>query len=530
MRLSLDDVEVRVGLRDVAALGDDQLALLGGLGSGPGRGHRLAQTTGRHAPRPRLFRKSRRVEPWASSGVSCGRARPRERDGRADVRPWTSHPGGVAMAERWQDEPWAKEMWWRGKTTRRRFLGVTASAAGALGAAMLVPAPWRAAFGQAKPYKIGILQPLSGVAAAGGKTALVGTMMAIDHTNKAGGVNGRPVEAVVADYESKPDVGRRKAEKLLAEDEVDVAEGGYLSNVCLACMPVFEEYKTVWMIGVCLDTTITTTKCSRYVFRPFDYAPAQAVAFAPYLVKKVGKRWHVAYLDYAWGQSTRDAYIQEIKKAGGEIVETTGIPLGTADMTPFLSKISGNFDGLFGIFFGVPAVTFTRQAYDLGLTKRYRYAGDGAVAESTHLPALAEKIEGFVGINRYVPVLDPPLNTAAHKKFFDEAVARLKQIDPSGPLPDRYVQSNFEAMNTLKVGIQKSGFQGRQDTPKLIEALEGLEVKESDDFPQGDKTLRREDHQAFLREFIFDISGGKHRILQVVPKEKTMLPPNCKFA
>ena len=144
------------------------------------------------------------------------------------------------MVERWHDEPWAKDMWCSGKTTRRRFLGLSATAAGALGATILVPAPWRAAFGQAKPYKIGILQPLTGVAAAGGKTALVGSMMAIDRINKGGGVNGRPFEAVVADYESKPDVGRRKAEKLVLEDKVDIGEGGYLSNVCLACMPVFE--------------------------------------------------------------------------------------------------------------------------------------------------------------------------------------------------------------------------------------------------------------------------------------------------
>ena len=27
------------------------------------------------------------------------------------------------------------------------------------------------------------------------------------------------------------------------------------------------------MIGVCLDTTITQSKCSRYTFRPFDFAP-----------------------------------------------------------------------------------------------------------------------------------------------------------------------------------------------------------------------------------------------------------------
>src|SRR6478735_3461021 len=175
-----------------------------------------------------------------------------------------------------------EEFWHSGKVTRRRLIGYGSAAAGALGALMLVPAPWQAAFGQAKPYKIGALQPLSGAAAAGGKTALVGTQMAVDRINKSGGINGRPIELIVADDESKPDVGRRKVEKLLVEDKVDVHVGGFLSNVCL-------------------DTTLTTTKCNRYSFRPYDYAPAQAVAFAPYLVGKMGKKWYIAYADYSWG-------------------------------------------------------------------------------------------------------------------------------------------------------------------------------------------------------------------------------------
>jgi branched-chain amino acid transport system substrate-binding protein len=434
------------------------------------------------------------------------------------------------MTDKTNTQDWTEEFWYSGKVTRRRLIGYTSAAAGALGATMLVPAPWQAAFGQAKPYKIGTEQPLSGAGAAGGKTALVGVQMAVDRINKSGGVNGRPIELIVADDESKPDVGRRKVEKLLVEDKVDVHVGGFLSNICLACMPVFEENEVVNIISVCLDTTLTTTKCNRYSFRPYDYAPAQAVAFAPYLVNKLGKKWHIAYADYAWGQSTRDAYIQEIKKAGGEIVETTGIPLGTADMTPFLAKVTGNFDGLFGIFFGKDGVTIGNQAFDLGLTRKYKWAGDGAIAESTNLPALGNKIDGFVGINRYVPVLEGPLNTPSHKKFMDDAVARLKQIDPSGPLPDRYVQSNYEAINCLKLGMEKSKFRGREDNMKLIEALEGLEMKEGDDFPQGDKVLRKEDHQAFIREFIFDVKDGKFQILETVPKEKTIFPPACKFA
>src|ERR1043166_2500565 len=103
------------------------------------------------------------------------------------------------MGQRWEDEAWTKDMWWSGKTTRRRFLGLSAAAAGALGGVMLVPAPWREAFGQAKPYKIGSLQPLSGAAAAGGKTALVGGQMAVDRIHKSGGINSRTVAIVVAE-------------------------------------------------------------------------------------------------------------------------------------------------------------------------------------------------------------------------------------------------------------------------------------------------------------------------------------------
>ena len=112
------------------------------------------------------------------------------------------------MTEKWHDETWAKadDFWYSGKITRRTVVGW---GGGAIGAMMLVPAPWRAAFGAAKAYKIGSEQPLSGPGAIGGKTAVVGLQMAADRINASGGINGRPVELVLVDDESKPDVGRR---------------------------------------------------------------------------------------------------------------------------------------------------------------------------------------------------------------------------------------------------------------------------------------------------------------------------------
>jgi branched-chain amino acid transport system substrate-binding protein len=433
------------------------------------------------------------------------------------------------MSIGWQDQAWRKGLWYSGKVARRRFLGLGVAAAGALGASMLVPAPWRQAFGAARPYKIGSLQPLTGAGAIAGRSALIGLEVAMHRINASGGINGRPIELVVRDDHSRTDTGHRAAEELVTKSRIDVHQGGFLSDVCLACMSIWERHKIVNMIGACLDTRITTTRCSRYSFRPFDYSPAQAAAFAPSLIK-MGKRWHIIYSDYTWGQSTRDAYANEIRWRGGEIVGATAVPVGTADMRPFLQTIAGSFDGLLGIFFGQDGVLVATQAYDLGLTRKYRWAGDGAIATATSLPALGAKIEGFVGIDRYLPVFESTLDSPFHRKWFAEVIEVGKKFDPRGIKPDRFMQSNYEGMNFLRLGMQKSSFNGREDTPKLIAALEDMEVRIGDDFPQGDKKLRKEDHQAFTDEFIFEVRNGQHRILATVPWQQTLQQPACSFA
>ena len=160
------------------------------------------------------------------------------------------------------------------RSTRRRALEL-----GLLGA-VAAPLPLRYALG-AEPYKIGSVHSLIGAGAPVGKTALVGVQMAVDRINKAGGINGRPVKLIAEDDESKPDVGRRKAEKLLVEDKIDAHVGGELSNICLACMPVYEDHQVVNMISVCLDTTITTTQVQPLQLPPLRLRPGPGGGVRP---------------------------------------------------------------------------------------------------------------------------------------------------------------------------------------------------------------------------------------------------------
>ena len=314
-----------------------------------------------------------------------------------------------------------------GTAARSRAAAWSAGAAGAIGADHAGAGAVARRLRPAKPYKIGSCSRLSGAAAAGGKTALVGLQMAVDRINKIGGINGRPVELIVADDESKPDVGRRKAEKLVVEDKIDVHVGGFLSNVCLACMPVWEESQDRQhdqrvprhhahhhqVQPLQLPRPTTTRRRRRSPSRPISSTRWARSGTSPMPTIPGASR-------------PRDAYADEIKKAGGEVVGTTGIPLGTADMTPFLSKITGDFDGLFGIFFGKDGVTIGNQAFDLGLTKKYKWAGDGAIAESDQSAGARQQDRG---LRRHQP-LHPGASRARsirpyHHKFFDEAKTRL---------------------------------------------------------------------------------------------------------
>jgi len=126
-------------------------------------------------------------------------------DGRAVADPQQRTGKGSAMSCSENGNNPGNAAHFHANVTRRRVLRWSAAGgAVGLGATLLASSPWRAAFGEAKPYKFGTVQPLTGVAASGGKTALVGVQMAVDLINKSGGIMGRPVELIVGDDQSKP--------------------------------------------------------------------------------------------------------------------------------------------------------------------------------------------------------------------------------------------------------------------------------------------------------------------------------------
>jgi len=92
------------------------------------------------------------------------------------------------------------------------------------------------------PIRIGSTLALTGPLASTGLVhQLVGDIYVAD-LNKRGGLLGRPVEWIVKDDQSKPDLARTLYEQLITVDKVDLLMGPYATGAILSAMGVAQRY------------------------------------------------------------------------------------------------------------------------------------------------------------------------------------------------------------------------------------------------------------------------------------------------
>ena len=127
-----------------------------------------------------------------------------------------------------------------GTWRRRRVLAGMVGATAALGA----PAILRAA-PSGKPVRVGGTLSLTGFLA---QTAIIHKITAeimVEEINSRNGFLGRPVEYVLLDDQSKPEVARSLYEKLITVDKVDLIQGPYATAPILAAMGVAQRFGKV---------------------------------------------------------------------------------------------------------------------------------------------------------------------------------------------------------------------------------------------------------------------------------------------
>jgi urea transport system substrate-binding protein len=163
-------------------------------------------------------------------------------------------------------------------------------------------------------------------------------LMMIEEQNKAGGLLGRKLEAVVVDPASDWPLFAEKARELIQRQRVDVTFGCWTSVSRKSVLPVFEELDSLLFYPVQYEGE----ESSKNVFYTGAAPNQQAIPAVDYLMNEVGvTRWILEGTDYVYPRTTNkilEAYLKA-KGVADEDLRINYTPFGHSDWQSIVSDI-----------------------------------------------------------------------------------------------------------------------------------------------------------------------------------------------
>ena len=174
-----------------------------------------------------------------------------------------------------------------------------------------------------KPIKIGFVGGLSGRVADLGIGGRDGALLAVEHWNQNGGVNGRAVQLLVRDDQQDAETARKIVNQLLGEGVVAII-GHMTSSMSVTTVPLINATQ----IPMISPTTTTTALegLDDYFFRVISSTTSYADKNARYQYETLGHRRIAAVLDTsnrAYTESWINGFEKSFESLGGEPVIKT---------------------------------------------------------------------------------------------------------------------------------------------------------------------------------------------------------------
>jgi branched-chain amino acid transport system substrate-binding protein len=236
------------------------------------------------------------------------------------------------------------------RVSRRTLLGAAAASA-AVGA---LPAALRA---QAKTIKIGVISPVTGALAEVGQDCRLGAQMAAEAVNAAGGIRsqgGARLELLLADSQTKPDVARAEADRLIGGG-AQLLTGGFHSAHVASIAPLAQQRRVPYIIDISAADAITANVAKsvregqqkvQYVYRIFPGSATfgrNAVRYMTEIFHAAGvspKRIVAMYTNDLFGKTQTESFLAAHKAVNPafEIVDVIPYPETAVDLSTEVSR------------------------------------------------------------------------------------------------------------------------------------------------------------------------------------------------
>lgn len=355
----------------------------------------------------------------------------------------------------------------KGVTRRGVLAGIGAAGLGAAGATLAGPARAQAP----APLRFGLAMPLTGGQATYGQDQVRAAQWGIEGVNKAGGVAGRKIEAIVLDTQADPQVGIQAVNRLVSVDKVPVFVTAW-SEVVKAVAPIANDSKTVELsVGA---NSADIAHLGDYVYTTFPLADVDITAVARYAATKLGKkRAAVLYINNETGIAAAKIYRHAFTAAGGKVVAYEAYDPKATDWTGQILKARlANPDVIHiqGLVADTPQViaqmrqlgltqTITSYSaiYNPGFIKQLGPAAEGVIATSlapgpSDSPAVAAYVE------RWVKEVGRPPNGLPYTEYLYDSPYMIATVfkglvDKKQPITGENFRTEMLAIGTFELPL-----------------------------------------------------------------------------
>ncbi len=320
----------------------------------------------------------------------------------------------------------------------------------------------------AADLKLGVDLSLTGGTDDFGRGARMGIEMAVKEYNAHGGYQGKPVEIVMYDDETKPAKGIENLTRLITRDKVFAVIGPANSGVALAMIDIAQKQKVPLMVPLPTSEPIIarySKEPKHYIYRVTLNDGIQTQFIIDYIKKHGMKRIGLVNDSTGWGQSGRETAIRLLKQAGIELAaEPQVFDQNDTDMTAQLSKLrDANVDFIVSYSLAPAGVQIARSMQKIGM--KTPWSGTWGVLAPNFLKLGGkEAAEGVMGVTSY---------TVDHSDKARAFHARVEEAykDQGGDFFPVTTAQAYDATRLVLKALEKSG----PDPVKLRDALETID-------------------------------------------------------
>ncbi|HSR14097.1 MAG TPA: ABC transporter substrate-binding protein, partial [Thermodesulfobacteriota bacterium] len=204
-------------------------------------------------------------------------------------------------------------------------------------AGAVVLAGWGAGMA-AEPIKLGAFFDLTGTSSAIGTPTKLVAEMVVKKINDEGGINGRPLQLVIADDEGDPTKAAIIAKKFIESDKVAAIIGPTRTDTGMAAKPIIEQAKVPTFMCVGGDPVITVAPF-KWTFKSPQRTSVAVKKTYEYMKKKGIQKIAIITSADGFGRDGKNWLEKLAAEYGLKIIASESFQANDNDMTAQLIKI-----------------------------------------------------------------------------------------------------------------------------------------------------------------------------------------------